>query len=144
MPSAQRRPRPSYLWAILTMRCPRCRRGKLFKGYSPYNLKHVFDMNDKCPVCGQPTELEVGFWYGTGYVSYALSVAFIVAWFVAWAVLIGISISDNRVFWCLGTCIAALVLLQPWLMRLSRTIYLNFFVHYDDDYEHTKVVEKFD
>ena len=32
------------------------------------------DMNKECPVCGQPTEIEVGFYYGTGYVSYVLSI----------------------------------------------------------------------
>ena len=32
-------------------------------------------MNKECPVCGQPTEIEVGFYYGTSYVSYALTVA---------------------------------------------------------------------
>lgn len=132
-------PKPNYLWSLLNMKCPRCRRGKLFNDYSAYNFKHTLDMREKCPVCGQPTELEVGFYYGTGYVSYALSVAIIVAWWVAWLVLIGLSISDNRVFWCLGLCIAFLLALQPWLMRLSRIIYLWFFVHYDPDYEHHPV-----
>lgn len=132
-------PRPNYLWSMLTMKCPRCRRGKLFKNYSPYNLKHTLDMQEECPVCGQPTELEPGFYYGTGYVSYALAVALIVAWWVAWWVLIGISAEDNRVFWCLGLCIAFLFLIQPWLMRLSRVIYLWFFVSYDENYEHNPV-----
>ncbi|TDX00170.1 DUF983 domain-containing protein [Dinghuibacter silviterrae] len=127
-------PRPNYLWSMLNMRCPRCRRGRLFKDYSAYNLKHTTDMNEECPVCKQPTELEPGFYYGTGYVSYALSVALIVAWFVAWWVLIGFSSEDNRIFWCLGSCIGFLFLLQPWLMRLSRTVYLWFFVRYDPHY----------
>lgn len=126
--------RPNYLWSLLTMKCPRCRRGKLFKDVSAYNLKHTFDMNEKCPVCGQPTELEPGFWYGTAYVSYALSVALMVAWWIAWWVLIGFSSEDDRLFWCLGLCIVFLICLQPWLIRFSRTIYLSFFVHYDEDF----------
>jgi hypothetical protein len=52
-------------------------------------------MNEHCPVCGQVTEIEVGFYYGTGYVSYALTVAFSVATFIAWWVFIGISIYDK-------------------------------------------------
>jgi hypothetical protein len=91
-------------------------------------------MYGECQVCKQPTELEPGFYYGTGYVSYGLSVALIVAWFVAWAVLIGFSAADNRIFWCLGSCIIFLLALQPWLMRLSRTMYLYFFVRYDEDF----------
>jgi hypothetical protein len=116
------------------MHCPRCRRGKLFKDYSAYNFKHTFDMHEECTVCKQKFDMEPGFWYGTGYVSYALAIAFSVATFLAWWVLIGISINDNRVFWWLGVNSVLLVLLQPVLMRLSRTIYLYFFVSYDADY----------
>jgi hypothetical protein len=78
--------------------------------------------------------MEPGFWYGTGYVSYALTVAFSVATFIAWWVFIGVSVSDNRIFWWLGINAFLLIVLQPWLMRLSRTIYLYFFVRYDKDY----------
>jgi len=126
------------------MKCPRCRRGPMFKDSNPYtNLKlsHIFDMHDNCPVCNQKYDLEQGFWYGTGYVSYALAVAVSVATFVAWLVLIGISADDNRIFWWLGSNTVLLVLLQPWLMRLSRVIYIRFFVKYDDNYEHTKPKE---
>lgn len=95
-------------------------------------------MNGECNECSQKFDMEPGFWYGTGYVSYALAVAFSVATFIAWWVLIGISINDNRVFWWLGINSVLLVVLQPWLMRLSRTIYLYFFVRYDENYEINK------
>lgn len=100
-------------------------------------------MPQRCAECGQPFELEVGFWYGTGYVSYALSVALSVAFFVAWYVLIGMSTKDNRFFWWLGINIFMLIVLQPWLMRISRVIYLYFFVKYDPNYKNTRVT-KFD
>ena len=98
-------------------------------------------MPKTCEVCHQPYELEVGFWYGTGYVSYALSVALSVATFVAWYVLIGVSTKDNRFFWWLGSNIVFLILVQPWLMRLSRVIYLYFFVRYNPNYKTDKVRE---
>lgn len=129
------KPRPNYLWSMLSMNCPRCRRGKLFTDHSAYNFKHTFSMHDECAVCKQKFDMEPGFWYGTGYVSYALTVAISVATFVAWWVLIGVSFSDNRVFWWLGINSVFLLILQPWLMRLSRTIYLYFFVRYNEDYE---------
>jgi hypothetical protein len=90
-------------------------------------------MHDHCPVCGQPTEIEVGFYYGTGYVSYALTVAYFVSMFVAWKVLIGMTweLEDNRMFYWLGTTIFLLILLQPILMRLSRSIWLGWFVSYN-------------
>lgn len=92
-------------------------------------------MPTHCKECGQKFELEVGFWYGTGYVSYALSVAMSVASFVAWYVLIGMSTNDNRFFWWLGINIGLLIFMQPWLMRISRVIYLYFFVRYDANYK---------
>lgn len=131
-------PTPNYFWSILTMKCPRCRRGAMFKNknaYSRLTLSHIFDMPDRCAECGQRYDLEQGFWYGTGFVSYALAVAFSVASFIAWWVLIGISTDDNRIFWWLGANAMLLVVLQPWLMRLSRVIYLYFFVRYDRDYK---------
>ena len=92
-------------------------------------------MNKTCPVCGQPTEIEVGFYYGTGYVSYALTVALTVSTLVAWWVLIGFSTEDNRFFWWMGLNAILLVLIQPWLMRLSRSIWISWFVSYDPDWK---------
>jgi len=133
-----KKPTPNYLWSIFSMKCPRCRRGDMFVQPSTYkklSLKNILNMHECCPVCKQKYDMEQGFWYGTGYVSYALTVAICVATFVAWWVLIGISISDNSIFhWLIANGII-LLLLQPWLMRISRVIYLYFFVRYDADYE---------
>ncbi len=128
---------PGYVLSVLGNRCPRCREGNLFKSPNPYALKHseYIKMHHKCPVCGQHTEIEVGFYYGTSYVSYALTVAFSVAMFVAWWVLLGISIYDNSLFWYLGVNSLLLLLLQPVFMRLSRTLWLSWFVKYDPDWK---------
>jgi len=94
-------------------------------------------MNENCPVCGQPTEIEVGFYYGTGYVSYALTVAYFVSTFVAWKVLIGMSfdLDDNRIFYWMGSAIVTLLFMQPLLMRLSRSIWLGWFVSYKKNWK---------
>ncbi len=139
-----RKPKPNYYLSILTMRCPRCRRGPMFKdgnAYRRFSLKHIFDMHDNCPVCDQKYDMEPGFWYGTGYVSYALAVAVSVSTFVAWWVLIGISTNDNRIFYWLGFNAFTLIALQPWLMRMSRVIYMRFFVSYDENYEQSRPKE---
>ncbi len=136
--------KPNYIWSMLRMKCPRCRRGPMFKDGNPYKslkLSHVFDMYDNCPVCNQKYDMEPGFWFGTGYVSYALAVAVSVASFVAWYVLIGISTDDERIYWWLGFNTVFLVVMQPWLMRLSRVIYIRIFVRYQANYKETKPVE---
>jgi hypothetical protein len=79
-------------------------------------------------------EIETGFYYGTGYVSYAITVAFSIATFVAWYVIIGMSLNDSRVFWWMGTNAVLMILLQPWFMRLSRAVWLSFFVKYDSNW----------
>jgi len=123
--------------SIFSMRCPRCRKGKLFAAYSAYNFKHTLDMQEHCEECRQPFDMEPGFWWGTGYVSYALAVIFSAATFIAWYVLIGVSVNDNKLFWWMGTNAILLVLIQPWMMRISRTIYIYFFIRYDKNYKST-------
>lgn len=87
-------------------------------------------MNKTCPVCGQPTEIEVGFYYGTGYVSYALSIFISVAVIIIWFLVIGLSEIYLLVSWMIFNGIL-LIILQPWLMRLSRSIWISWFVKYD-------------
>ncbi len=138
MIEAEKKPKPNFLWSVLTMRCPRCRRGEMFKNPNPYRklkLSYIFDMYDNCPVCDQKFDLEPGFWYGTGYVSYALAVAISGITFIAWWIIVGISTDDNRIFGWLIFNSVLLVVIQPWLMRLSRVVYLLFFVKYNENYE---------
>ena len=124
--------KPSMLRSILGMKCPCCRKGSMFFNKSIFPLNHLLDMPDRCPVCGQKMELEVGFYYGTGYVSYALSVGFTFVVAVIFALTWGFDWKDNSVFWFLGIDITLLVLLQPWLMRISRVLYLYLFVRYGE------------
>lgn len=126
--------KPNLLKSLLGNKCARCRRGSIYTANNPYDLKNCLKMPEKCPVCGQQVEVEVGFYYGTGYVSYALSIAVCVASLIAWWLFIGFSIYDNRIFWWLGVNAALLLLLQPMLMRWSRTIWMAFFVYYDENW----------
>ncbi len=126
-----------YLISVLTNKCPRCRKGDLFATKNAFVFKNMSKMNENCPVCGQATEIEVGFYYGTGYVSYALAVAFSVATFIAWKVLIGMTfgLEDNRIFYWFGTNATLLLVFQPLMVRLSRSLWLSWFVKYDKDWQ---------
>jgi len=123
--------KPGLLLSVLGNKCPRCRKGNLFTSANPYCLSKITEMPEKCPVCGQATEVEIGFYYGTGYVSYGLSLLFSIVSFLAWIATVGISLHDNRIFWWLGINIAVTILIQPILMRLSRSIWIAFFVKYE-------------
>jgi uncharacterized protein (DUF983 family) len=126
--------RPSLAGSVLTNCCPRCRKGKLFTDPNPYHLKYTMRMPEHCPVCGQPFELQTGFYFGTGYVSYGLSVFVCAFSFIAWFLTIGFSINDNRLFWWLGFNALLLIVLQPLLQRLARSIWIAFFVPYDPNW----------
>ncbi len=128
-----------YLAATIGCRCPRCREGKLFEyPVTPFNLKKNTQMNQACVVCGQPTEIEVGFYYGTSYVSYAITVFLSVISLAVWWLTVGLSIYDNRFFYWMGMNAVLLLCLQPWLMRLSRSFWISWFVRFDADWRQNK------
>ena len=133
-------PKPNYLLSVVTNKCPRCRQGYIFQTNHAYDFKNNLKMVEFCPECGQPTEIEVGFYYGTGYVSYGLCVALTVASFIAWKVLIGMSfdIEDNRMFYWFGAHVVLMAILQPLIMRLSRSLWLSWFVSYDPNWKDHK------
>jgi hypothetical protein len=60
--------------------------------------KNLKEKHEQRPACDQPMEIEPSFYYGTGYVSYALFVTISVASFFAWWVIIGRSLHDDRYF----------------------------------------------
>jgi len=109
--------------------------GILFKTNNPYQLKNVLDMHEQCPACGQQTELEIGFWYGTGYVSYVLAVLFSIFNLIWYWLIFGITWKDNSVYYWLIVNGIILTVSMPVLMRLSRIVYLNFYVYHDPEAE---------
>ena len=132
------KPHRGYLTTVLNCRCPRCREGKLFKQRLSLGIKRNMEMHDECPVCKQRTDIEVGFYYGTGYISYLICIAIVIASFLLWLPTIGFSFHDKRfLVWITLTCLF-LAALQPWLMRFSRVLWLSFFVKYDPEWTHHK------
>jgi len=124
------------LYSIFTFTCPRCHEGKLFKHKGTY-AKGFTELNKKCSVCGEDFEREPGFYFGAAYVSYALTVALWVALYVALTVFDSLGImefsffDDGLLFLLSG--ILLLIVLLPYIYRFSRSIWINFFVHYRDD-----------
>ena len=124
---------PSF-FKLFACKCPRCRRGDMFQDKNPWNLKNTMKMNRECQVCKQPFIIETGFYFGSSYISYALTVALSVATFVAWWVILGIAINDNSLFYWLAFNSAFLVVMQPYLMRVARTGWLACFVRYNKNW----------
>lgn len=120
----------SKLYSIFTGCCPRCHEESMYLDKNPYNLGNIYKMHDKCSHCGQLYKIEPSFFYGAMYVSYALGVAIGVAAFIISYVFIGWGLKES--FFAI---VAALIVLMPINMRLSRNIWINFFVSYKKDWK---------
>jgi uncharacterized protein (DUF983 family) len=137
----KQKPKRGYLSTIISCRCPRCREGNLFKNPLSISLKKNMAMYEKCPVCGQATDIEIGFYYGTGYVSYLVALFITVVCFLLWWIIIGFSFTDNRfIYWIIFNSVL-LIVLQPWLMRFSRSLWISWFVRYDPDWKINKPID---
>ena len=135
--------KPNLIISILQSKCTRCRRGDMFVVKNPYKFKTMMKMNNECPVCGQPLDMEPGFYYGTNMISYALAVLICIATFFIWWFTIGFSLQDSRFFWWIGFNAFLLVAMQPPLMRISRTFWFSFFVRYSSNWMEGDIVEQY-
>ena len=106
----------------------------MFTHSNPYSFKKFMLMNEQCEICKQHFDIEVGFYYGSSYVSYGLTVLLSFVSLIIWYFLIGFSATDNRIFYWLIANGVILIVLQPWLMRFSRTLWLSFFVKYNPNW----------
>jgi Ca2+-dependent lipid-binding protein len=70
--------------------------------------------------------MEPSFFYGAMYVSYAVGVAFAVAAFVISYLFVSLSLINAFI-----VIVGTLVVFLPVIIRLSRNIWINFFVKYD-------------
>lgn len=100
----------------------------MYENPNPYVLSKIFSMNERCSHCGLKYKIEPSFFYGAMYVSYAVGVAFAVAAFVISFLFIGTSLLTTFI-----SIVATLIVFMPLIIRLSRNIWINFFVKYDPD-----------
>ena len=135
--------KPNLLVSILQNKCPRCRRGDMYQYKGAFRIKGLMKMNERCPVCGQPLNMEPGFYYGTNMTSYILAILVSIISFILWILLVGISLQDSRFFWWIGFNAVLLLALQPPIMRISRTVWLTFFVKYTPNWREGDIKEQF-
>jgi len=115
------------LFSVIKNKCPRCQKGDFFISSNPLNFKGNLKIHEKCPNCDLKYMIEPSFFYGAMYVSYALTVAIAVAIFIICQLL------DLNMVWTLASIIIVLILMIPYLVRISRLIYINIFVGYQGD-----------
>ena len=94
------------------------------KGNLPFRF---YQMNDRCPGCGQSFEPEPGFYFGAMFVSYGINTALFIA---AWMALT-LAYPDYSLTLLLGLLTTVVILGLPLTYRLSRSIWLAIFVRFD-------------
>ena len=116
--------KPALLPAMLTLKCPSCRRSGVFINKSVFPLDKYLALKDECEICGQRMKSESN---NGGGINYALTmILFFLNLLWYWPVF-GLSYKDNSVFYFLGVSIIVVLIAQPYLMRLSRIIYLYMY-----------------
>ncbi len=118
---------PSLLPALLSGKCPNCRKGPVFPQKGIFPLGSLLKMNDNCPACGQKLLHERN---NGGGINYALTIMLFFLNLLWYWPIFGMSYLDNSIYYYLATSIAVVILVQPWLMRFSRMIYLYLFIGY--------------
>ncbi|TDO77776.1 uncharacterized protein DUF983 [Flavobacterium chryseum] len=116
----------SKLNSILTGSCPKCQNESMYSDKNPLHLTKVLKMNENCSHCGLKYQIEPSFFYGAMYVSYGLNVAVGIAAFIVSFVFLKATIGESFI-----AIVITLILLFPFVLRLSRNLYINMFVSYD-------------
>ena len=116
----------TFWYSVVKQKCPRCQEGDLFVSNNWYSLKNIGALPDHCPVCGQDYKMEDGFFLGATYVSYGLTIAATVPLLAAAYFLFGLEYMQ-----LLPALVVILIIIMPPVLRLSRSIWFNFFVEYE-------------
>ncbi|HEV8515729.1 MAG TPA: DUF983 domain-containing protein [Cyclobacteriaceae bacterium] len=111
----------SLLTAIGQGRCPRCRKGYIFK-YPLSQFRKFSVMNATCSSCEASFEPEPGFYFGALYVSYGFTVTL---FFLVWAALHFLLSPPDWVYYV--SFIGSAALFIPISFRYSRILFLYWF-----------------
>ncbi|WP_405608924.1 DUF983 domain-containing protein [Polaribacter sp. Asnod1-A03] len=115
------------LYSIFNAKCPKCHEGEFFEHKLTYNPSKVTKLHDNCPNCNLKYMMEPSFFYGAMYVNYGITVALSVATFVIGALFFNLTLLQS-----FAAIVIVLLVLAPINMRLSRIIWINMFVSYQE------------
>lgn len=97
--------------AVLTLRCPRCCRGRVWRA--------PFRMNDRCPVCALHFEREPGYFTGAMYASYMIGLGLTLP---VWMTLL---LGGAGLGLTLAVAIGMIVCLAPVSFHYSRVAWMH-------------------
>lgn len=115
------------LYSIINAKCPRCHNGDFFMHRFTFNPQKITELHENCPNCNLKYMIEPSFFYGAMYVNYAITVAISVITFLVAKVIFNLELLQS-----FAAIFVALIALAPVNLRLSRTLWINMFITYED------------
>ena len=114
----------TFLSGIISGKCPKCRKSKMFK-HRPYSIRkgQFIEMYSRCPVCKYKFDIEPGFFIGATYVNYAFFIVILLLTYFTGRIFF---VNSQPVDIFLSVLLFVL-LLFPLLFRYSRIVYSYLF-----------------
>jgi len=114
------------VYSILTGSCPVCHNESMYQDANPYYLSQTVKMHERCSHCNTKYKIEPSFFYGAMYVSYPVGIVFGAIAFVLARYGFGLGLLTS--FFAI---VFTMLAFMPIIIRLSRNIWINFFMHYN-------------
>lgn len=113
------------VYSIVTGNCPVCQSESMYSVQNPYKLSSTLKMQERCSRCNTKYKIEPSFFYGAMYVSYPVGLTF-----AGTAFVLAFLVFDFSLIATYAIIVAVMILSLPIILRISRNIWINFFMHY--------------
>jgi uncharacterized protein (DUF983 family) len=114
------------LYSILFGACPKCHQESMYVEKNPYILSDTLKIHERCSNCNTKYRMEPSFFYGSMYVSYGVGIGFAIAAFI-----VSYLVFESSLVTAFIAIVVTLVGFMPFIMRVSRNIWINLFISYD-------------
>ena len=118
----------SKLFSIINGKCPRCHEGNFFSHRFTFHPKKITAIHENCPSCNLKYMIEPSFFYGAMYVNYGITVGISIVTFLIAKLVFNLSLLQS-----FAAIVIALFILAPVNLRLSRILWINMFIAYDEN-----------
>ena len=115
------------IYSIVNGKCPKCHEGNFFANCFTFNPKKITEIHDNCSNCNLKYMIEPSFYYGAMYVNYGITVALSIITFLVSKLVFNATLLQS-----FAAIFIALIILAPVNLRLSRILWLNMFVAFED------------
>jgi len=116
----------SKLYSIVFNKCPQCQNGDFLEEKNILKINKAFKVKEHCANCGLKYMREPSFYYGAMYVNYGLSVGVAIITFIISYLGFGLTLKQSFI-----PILIAIIATAPFVVRWSRIIWINIFVHYN-------------